>query len=74
MNEARDKIRLSNFGAHLRKIREQKGLSQDDVVNGCDVTKGNLSKIENGHKDLQFTTLLEIAKGLGVEPKDLLDY
>jgi len=74
MNETRDSKRLKSFGAHIRKIREHHGLSQDDVVKGCDVTKGNLSMIENGNKDFYFTTLLEIAKGLGVEPKELLDF
>ncbi|WP_017259509.1 helix-turn-helix domain-containing protein [Pedobacter arcticus] len=74
MNEARDKVRLTNFGDNLRKIREKLNLSQDEVVANCDVTKGNLSNIENGKKDFHFTTLLEIAKGLGVEAKDLLNF
>lgn len=74
MNNARDKKRLEKFGEHIRRIRESKDLSQDDVVKGCDVTKGNLSMIENGNKDFYFTTLLEIAKGLDVEPKVLLEF
>lgn len=74
MNEARDKKRLQTFGEHLRKIREGLNLSQDQVVAKCDVTKGNLSNIENGNKDFTFTTLLEIAKGLGIEPKELLGF
>ena len=74
MNKARDILRLRNFGEHIRRIRESKGLSQDDVVSHCDVTKGNLSMIENGNKDFFFTTLLEIAKGLGVKPRELLDF
>lgn len=74
MNEERDKARLEQFGAHLRGIRHKLKLSQDNVVEKCDLTKGNLSMIENGNKDFNFTTLLEIAKGLGVEPKELLNY
>jgi len=73
MNEARDKIRLKRFGENLKKIREDLNLSQDQVVANCDLTKGNLSNIENGNKDFMFTTLLEIAKGLNVNPKDLLE-
>lgn len=74
MNEERDRKRLKDFGDHLRKIREKNRLSQDDVVKGCDLTKGNLSMIENGNKNFFFTTLLEIAKGLNVPVKDLLDF
>ncbi|WP_199117945.1 helix-turn-helix domain-containing protein [Pedobacter sp. ASV28] len=74
MNEARDRKRLQAFGENLRNIRENLNLSQDQVVAKCDVTKGNLSNIENGNKDFTFTTLLEIAKGLSVHPKELLDF
>lgn len=74
MNEERDRARLISFGENLRKIRESLNLSQDDVVVRCDVTKGNLSNIENGKKDFHYTTLLEIAKGLGVDAKELLDF
>ena len=74
MNEQRDKQRLEDFGKHLKALRESLNLSQDAVVARCDVTKGNLSNIENGKKDFQFTTLLEIAKGLGVDPRRLLDF
>lgn len=74
MNEARDRKRLMSFGEHLKSTREGLKLSQDDVAASCDVTKGNLSNIENGKKDFTFTTLLELSKGLGVSPKDLLDY
>ena len=74
MNEERDKVRLQKFGSHLRALRHKLKLSQDNVVEKCDLTKGNLSMIENGNKDFNFTTLLEIAKGLGVEAKELLNY
>ena len=71
---ARDRERLITFGEHLKTAREKLKLSQDDVAARCDVTKGNLSNIENGKKDFTFTTLLEIAKGLGIDPKELLDF
>lgn len=74
MNKERDSTRLKAFGKHVRELRKLACLSQDDVVENCDITKGNLSNIENGHKDFYFTTLLELAKGLSVTPKELLDY
>jgi transcriptional regulator with XRE-family HTH domain len=74
MNEERDKVRLIGLGSNIRKKREQLNLSQDDVVSRCDVTKGNLSMIENGNKDAYITTIFEIAKGLGIKAKDLFDF
>ena len=38
------------------------------------VTKGNLSMIENGKKDFAFSTFLEIAMGMGIHPKQLLEH
>ncbi|MGY5848608.1 helix-turn-helix domain-containing protein [Salegentibacter sp. HM20] len=61
------------FGKHIKKLREEKGLSQDDVAARCRVTKGSLSVIENGNRNFSFTTLLALAKALEVEPKTLLD-
>ena len=72
MSKERDK-RLVQFGAHVRKLRKGLNLSQDQVVANSNLTKSNLSEIENGNRNLAFTTLLEIAKGLGIEPKKLLE-
>jgi transcriptional regulator with XRE-family HTH domain len=74
MNEKRDKKRLEEFGKFLKESRDKLGLSQDEVAARCDVTKGNLSMIENGKKDFAFSTFLEIALGMGVHPKQLLDH
>ncbi len=74
MNEKRDKKRLKDFGVNVKALREKLNLSQDDVAARCDVTKGNLSNIENGKKDFTYTTLLEIAKGLGITVAKLTDF
>ena len=73
MNEERDLPRLIEVGAFLRQLREKAGLSQDQLATRCDLTKSNISNIENGKKDFNFTTFLEYAKGLGKQPQDLLD-
>jgi transcriptional regulator with XRE-family HTH domain len=62
------------FGAHLRKIRDGKGLSLRELATKCDLDSSQISKIENGTWDVQLSTIFELAKGLGVEPKDLLDF
>lgn len=65
---------LKQFGAHIKNLRIKSGLSQDDVVlNANKITKGTISDIENGKRNLSFTTLIDLAKGLKVHPKKLLD-
>ncbi len=68
-----DLKRQQIFGKHLKRLREEKGLSQDNVAARCRVTKGSLSVIENGNRNFSFSTLLALAKALEVEPKILLD-
>ena len=72
MKEERDLIRLQEVGRHLKGLRLLAGLSQDELAAKCDLTKSNISNIENGKKDYFFTTFLEYAKGLDVHPKELL--
>jgi transcriptional regulator with XRE-family HTH domain len=62
------------FGSHLKKIREGKGMSLVDVDRRCDLDESNISKIENGKVNIQLSTIFELAKGLGVEPKELLEF
>lgn len=40
----------------------------------CDVDYGKISKLENNKANLSLTTLIELAEGLEVHPKVLLDF
>ena len=68
-------IILKKFGKHIRALRVKLELSQDDVVlNSSRITKGTVSDIENGKRNLSFTTLIDLAKGLKIHPKELMDF
>jgi transcriptional regulator with XRE-family HTH domain len=69
----KDKIRLQKFAVHLAKLREEKGLSQRALSSRCEVDFGKISKIENSKANLVVTTLIELADGLGVHPRELLN-
>lgn len=74
MDKKKEKI-LLKFGKHVKELRNQAGLSQDDVVmNSSNLIKATISDIENGKRNLSFTTLIDLAKGLGKSPKELLDF
>lgn len=69
----KDKKRLNKFGAQLKKLRKKKGLSMRELAARCDVDYGKISKLENNKANLTVTTLIELAEGLEVHPKVLLD-
>lgn len=74
MESQKERI-LRKFGQHIRKLRTESKLSQDDVVMNSDkLIKATVSDVENGKRDLAFTTLIDLAKGLGRNPKELLDF
>ncbi len=66
---------LKKFGQHIKELRLKSGLTQDDVVlNSSKITKATVSDIENGKRNFAFTTLIDLARGLNLPPKDLLNF
>lgn len=73
--KTRDKKRLQKFRENLKRLRTEKGLSQRGLSYLCDVDYSKIGKLENDDTtNLNLTTLFELAKGLGVHPKELIDY
>ena len=71
----RDKKRLAKFRENLVKLRKEKGLSQRGLSYLCDIGHAKISRLESdAESNLTLPTLFELAKGLGVHPKQLIDY
>lgn len=62
------------FGEHVRSIREEKGMSLQDVSYNCEMDKSWIGKIERGQRTVTLNTIIELAKGLEVEPAKLMDF
>lgn len=74
MDVPKDEI-LKKFGEHVKNLRLKSGLTQDDIVlNSSKITKGTVSDIENGKRNFAFTTLIDLAKGLNITPRELMDF
>ena len=54
------------IGANIRAIRQASKASLDDVAKRAGITKSTLSKIENAKISTPISTLVAIAKALGV--------
>lgn len=66
---------LKSIGNKIREIRQEKGLSQLDVVGRMDgnIDVTNISRIEKGRTNPTVYTLFRIALALEVQPRDFLD-
>ena len=66
---------MEAFRKNLRRLREERGWKQHDLASRCDVYRSKISALEtNPSANLSLTTLFELARGLGVHPKELIDY
>ena len=66
------------IGNNVRRLRESKGLTQDMLaarlqVNGCDVTRSAIAKIEVGQRHLYPDEILAIKNALGVEYNEIFE-
>jgi transcriptional regulator with XRE-family HTH domain len=61
------------FGSRLRELRAQKGVSQDDLAHETDVHPTAIGRLERGAREPRLTTILRLARGLGVRPGELVD-
>jgi len=59
-------------GLNIRKIREDKGLSQEKLAALADLHRTYIGQIERGEKNIGLRNLEKIAKALNVDIKDLL--
>jgi len=59
-------------GFNIRKIREEKGLTQEKLAALADLHRAYVGQIERGEKNIGLKNLERIAKALKVNIKDLL--
>lgn len=59
-------------GQNVRRIRIERGLSQERLSELSGFTQQYLSGLERGQRNPTVVTLYELAQALGVQPIDLL--
>jgi transcriptional regulator with XRE-family HTH domain len=62
----------SLFATNLRRVRHEKGLSQDDLAYEAEVSRSYLSQLEKGAFYASLKIIGRLAEALGVEPAELL--
>lgn len=60
------------FATNLRRLRHEKGLSQDDLAYEAEVSRSYLSQLEKGTFYASLKIIGRLAEALDVEPADLL--
>ncbi|MFA6944015.1 MAG: helix-turn-helix transcriptional regulator [Patescibacteria group bacterium] len=62
----------SRLGKNIKRIREQKEMSQGDVCRAVGLDRAQMSNIESGKGNPTLATIEKIAQALGVTSDELL--
>ena len=54
-----------DLGAKIKQMRNQKGLTQEELADRCELTKGYISQLENNLNSPSIATLTDILVALG---------
>jgi transcriptional regulator with XRE-family HTH domain len=65
---------LKLLAKRIKTIRTKRGLTLEKLAYENDMSKGNLSDIENCKRSPSLNTLIKIANGLNCRLKDLFDF
>ena len=62
---------LKRFGARVRELRLEKGLSQEKFAAKCGLDRTYLGSVERGERNIALRNIEKIAKALGFTISDL---
>lgn len=61
------------FGEQVRKIRQEKQITQEELSQKTGLANRFVQDIESGNKQASITTVFRLADGLDVSPDDLVE-
>jgi transcriptional regulator with XRE-family HTH domain len=70
----RDEKFLKKFGSNLKRIRKEKGVSQEQLANDLGFSQPHIVKIESGQVNTSVSHAAAIAKSLKVPVVSLFDF
>lgn len=62
---------LKRFGARVRELRLETGLSQEKFAAKCDLDRTYLGSVERGERNIALRNIEKIARALGISIADL---
>jgi len=60
------------FGAALRRLREERGLSQEELGYESGYHRTYISQLERGQKSPTIQTVFQLARALNLKPRELV--
>ena len=70
--QRQEKKQLQQIGNNIRKKRDAKDISQQELADNSDVAKSTIQRIEKGEMNPSVLTLIKISLALETELSELL--
>ena len=70
----RNAARIKAFGTHLRRLREEAEMSQQDLADTADIAKITIQRIENAKYSTTLDMLVTISKALKMPLSKLMEF
>ena len=68
VNKRRD---MPDMGLRVAKVREARGMTQQDLATDSDMSRSTLGPLERGEKDPRASTVISLCEALQCTPNDL---
>ncbi|OGS69813.1 MAG: transcriptional regulator [Flavobacteria bacterium RIFCSPLOWO2_12_FULL_35_11] len=65
---------MKHIGKIIKKIREDKGLTQQQIAELIHMHRSNYSRVETGERDLSIEAINKIAKYFGMSIDELINF
>ncbi|MCH2231325.1 MAG: helix-turn-helix transcriptional regulator [Crocinitomicaceae bacterium] len=62
---------MASFGQNVRRLRLEKELTQEELADGAGISQVQIARIESGKISTSISTVVAIAKALGVGEGEL---
>ena len=59
------------IGKNLRRVREERLMTQQEVATAADLNLSTVMRIENDRVEPRFSTIRKLARALDVDPREL---
>lgn len=63
---------VKQFGERVKQVRDEKGMSQEELADKAGLHRTQISLIERGMRSPRLETIEKLAKALKIQAKDLL--
>jgi transcriptional regulator with XRE-family HTH domain len=62
----------ARVGANIKRQRERLGITQEEAARRTGLHPVEFARAERGERDMRVSTIAKLARGLGIDPADLV--